>query len=103
VRQAETAEELMRSRYAAYAVGATDYVFRTWHPRRRPSDVALEPGLSWLGLSVLGVTDGSPSDDLGTVEFVATFRSPRGPGRLREVSAFERRAGRWFYVDGVVS
>ena len=26
----------MRSRYSAYAVGDTDYVWRTWHPRTRP-------------------------------------------------------------------
>ena len=37
---AETPEELMRSRYAAYAVGDVDYVFRTWHPRTRPDDLS---------------------------------------------------------------
>ncbi|HVX54620.1 YchJ family protein, partial [Nocardioides sp.] len=35
-RQAGSALELMRSRYAAYALGKADYVFRTWHPRTRP-------------------------------------------------------------------
>ena len=34
--QAATAEELMRARYAAYAVGDTSYVFRTWHPAPAP-------------------------------------------------------------------
>ena len=35
-RQAETAEQLMRARYSAYAVDDLDYVWRTWHPRTRP-------------------------------------------------------------------
>ena len=35
-RQAETAEQLMRARYSAYAVDNLDYVWRTWHPRTRP-------------------------------------------------------------------
>ena len=29
----------MRSRYAAYVLGRSDHVFRTWHPRTRPDDV----------------------------------------------------------------
>ena len=27
----------MRARYSAYAVGDLDYVWRTWHPRARPT------------------------------------------------------------------
>ena len=37
-RHAETAEELMRSRYAAYALGNADYLFRTWHPAHAARD-----------------------------------------------------------------
>ncbi|MCB0909908.1 MAG: SEC-C domain-containing protein, partial [Nocardioidaceae bacterium] len=42
---APTAERLMRSRYAAYAVGDAGYVFRTWHPRTRPEHIELDPDL----------------------------------------------------------
>ena len=71
---AATAAELMRSRYAAYAVGDDDYVFRTWHPRTRPDDVSTDPGLAWTGLEVLG----SGED---WVEFAAsyTLHGRRGP------------------------
>ena len=31
----------MRSRYSAYACGDSDYLFRTWHPRTRPPDAAI--------------------------------------------------------------
>jgi len=36
---AQTPEELMRSRYSAYALGELDYVWRTWHPRTRPDSI----------------------------------------------------------------
>ena len=92
--QAETPEELMRSRYSAYAVGDTDYVWRTWHPRTRPERVT-EHGIEWTGLEVI---DAHGDAETGVVEFVARHSG----GGLHEVSRFERRAGRWFYVDGDV-
>lgn len=99
---ATTAEQLMRSRYAAYAVGDLDHVFRTWHPRTRPSDVQPSPGLTWQGLEIGRVDAGGPDDPAGTVEFRARFAGPEGAGVLHETSRFERRAGRWVYVDGDV-
>jgi len=94
--EAETAEELMRSRYAAYAVGDLDHVWRTWHPRTRPDALEPVPGLTWTGLTVEDATEDE-------VEFEATYERGGTPGRLRERSRFERRRGRWVYVDGVVS
>jgi SEC-C motif domain protein len=85
--QAETPERLMRSRYAAYALGDHDYVWRTWHPRTRPLEVR-GPSLRWTGLVVHEAT----GDE---VEFTATHTE----GRLHERSRFARRAGRWFYLE----
>jgi SEC-C motif-containing protein len=99
---AATAEELMRSRYAAYAVGDLDHVFRTWHPRTRPDVITASPGLTWTGLTILSTDRGGPDDDTGEVEFRATYRTAEGTGVLHERSRFERRAGRWVYVDGDV-
>ncbi|GAA1164367.1 YchJ family protein [Nocardioides aquiterrae] len=89
--QAETAEELMRSRYAAYAVGDLDHVFRTWHPRTRPDDLAPDPALTWTGLTVVAAGE-------DWVEFVAAYERDGRPGEMRERSVFERRGGRWVYV-----
>lgn len=89
--QAGTAEELMRSRYAAYAVGDLDHVFRTWHPRTRPDDLEPDPTLTWTGLEVLG----SGED---WVEFVASYERGGVAGSRHERSVFERRGGRWVYV-----
>ncbi len=97
-RWASTAEELMRSRYTAYAVGDVDHLFRSWHPRTRPplDDVAQ---LDWQGLEILGTEAGGEADEQGVVEFVARHTG----GELHERSRFERRAGRWVYVDGDLS
>jgi SEC-C motif-containing protein len=100
--QATTAEELMRSRYAAYAVGDLDHVFRTWHPRSRPEQLTADPDLTWTGLEVLDTAGGGPEDAAGEVEFAAHYETRAGRGVLHERSRFERRAGRWVYVDGEV-
>lgn len=99
-RPAATAEELLRSRYAGYARGHLDHVFRTWHPRTRPDDLTPTPGLTWTGLEVLRTVAGGAGDDTGTVEFRARFRDATGEHVLHETSRFERRGGRWVYVDG---
>lgn len=90
-KQADTAEELMRSRYSAYALGDTDYVWRTWHPRTRPEQVPPDPAARWIDLEII-----ESGED--TVE----FRARHTTGVLHERSRFERRAGRWFYVDGTL-
>jgi SEC-C motif-containing protein len=94
--QAATPEELMRARYAAYAVGDLDYVFRTWHPRTRPAVIEPDPALTWTGLTV----EDASGDE---VEFTATYQRAGVAGARHERSRFERRRDRWVYVDGVVS
>lgn len=90
----------MRSRYTAYAVGETDHLFRTWHPRTRPEDVAPDEALTWTGLEVL---DAPPAEeDDGVVEFRAHWQWQGQHGAIHERSRFTRRAGRWVYVEGDV-
>ncbi len=99
---APTAEALMRSRYAAFAVGDAGYLLTTWHPSTRPADLDLDDDVTWRRLDVVATSAGGPLDRAGVVEFVAHFRSTetRERGSLHEVSSFVREDGRWFYVDG---
>lgn len=102
---APTAELLMRSRYTAYAVGAGDHLFRSWHARTRPDDVDPDDRVRWVGLEVLEVVDGGPDDTDGVVEFRAHWVSddddPTRRGEVHERSAFTRRGGRWVYVEAL--
>lgn len=91
----------MRSRYSAFAYGEADYLFRTWHPRTRPADVTVDPGITWTGLQVIDTVAGGAGDDSGEVEFTARYESAGRAGSLHERSRFKRRAGRWFYLDAV--
>ncbi|MCP9276158.1 YchJ family protein [Mycolicibacterium arenosum] len=99
-RHAETAEELMRSRYSAYAAERSDYIWATWHPRTRSAEPVSGSGPEWFGLEIIDVVDGQPGDDTGEVEFRAYYRENQRTGTLHERSRFAVRARRWFYLDG---
>ncbi|GAB4035688.1 MAG: YchJ family metal-binding protein [Rubrivivax sp.] len=96
---APDAEALMRSRYVAYVLDRIDHLRATWAPETCPADLAPSPpGLRWLGLEVKRHV---PLDDThATVEFVARSKLGGRAHRLHETSRFERRGGRWLYVDG---
>ncbi len=91
----------MRSRYSAYALGETAYVWRTWHPRTRPDEASLASATRWLGLEIVEVVDGEAWDSVGIVAFVASYAHGRRTETMRERSEFEKRAGRWVYVGPV--
>lgn len=94
-RLAQTALELMRSRYTANFYGNAEHLWRTWHPRTRPAQVTLDRDLTWTGLRIVQTEDGDAGQDSGVVEFVASYVG----GSMRERSLFERRGGRWLYLD----
>lgn len=95
-----TAERLMRSRYAAFALGLAPYLLATWHASTRPETLDLDPEVDWKRLLVESVDAGGPFDASGTVTFTAIARTPAGRYAQRERSRFVREGGRWYYVDG---
>jgi SEC-C motif-containing protein len=99
--QAATAEQLMRSRYSAFAVGDTGYLLETWHPRTRPPALDLDPDVRWTGLDILVTSGGALLDREGTVEFRAHYRTAGRGGAQHERSRFLRDGARWRYLDGV--
>lgn len=91
----------MRSRYSAYVLGLEAYLRNTWHPSTCPADLSLDAeGVKWIGLDVRRCERGGPSDEEGIVEFVARYKVQGRAHRLREISRFVRKDGRWHYVDG---
>lgn len=98
-----TAEALMRSRYSAYCRGRLDYVHETWHPRTRDSGGLTQtdgPRPQWIGLQILAVRAGAPTDGAGEVEFIARYKIGGRALRLHEISRFVRLGGRWVYEGG---
>lgn len=96
---AQTAEQLMRSRYSAFVLADIDYLFDTLHPaQRQPNErsqlAATIHQTDWLGLTIL---DAKESE----VEFVAFYQT-EGIQQLHERSHFEYDDGKWFYVDGMM-
>jgi len=103
---APTAEALMRSRYAAYALGRLDYIAATCAgPAAAAFDLKeaeqSQLGTRWLGLEILGTRKGREGDEDGTVSFIARYSHNGAGGELRETSRFRRIDGRWVYWDRV--
>lgn len=98
---AETAEQLMRSRYTAYTQKNTVYLLHTWHATTRPADLLLvEDENQWIGLKILAKHAGGKNDEKGQVEFLARFKINGKAYRLHEKSEFIRENGQWYYVSG---
>jgi SEC-C motif domain protein len=95
---AATAEQLMRSRYSAFAVGDTAYLLRTWHSSARPRVLKLDPSLRWTRLAVLETHDGGLFDTTGIVRFRAMYVDDGQRGVQAETSRFVREDGRWAYL-----
>ena len=99
---AETAQQLMRSRFSAFARGLDAYLLASWHPSTRPATLELDEGVQWRRLQIVDAVAGAAGDAEGVVEFRASYRDPDGAaGLLHERSRFVRdSAGRWSYLDG---
>ncbi len=102
------AEELMRSRYSAYATVAVEYLIKTTHPatRKLHDAGAIENWAKssvWQKLEIISKTNGETKDKTGTVEFKAYFLDLKGQPQIHhERSNFTKELGKWFFVDGKI-
>ena len=93
---AATPEQLMRSRYSAFALGLTEYLLQTWHPTTQPQlDLADNP--TWLKLEILSSWQ---RNNKGFVHFRAYYQVGSELGVLEEASDFVLENQRWYYVQG---
>jgi SEC-C motif domain protein len=103
-----TAEELMRSRYSAYAIVEVEYILRTTHPstRRFHEPRAIEQwakASKWQKLEIISTDKGASADKQGTVEFKAYYLDANERSQIHhEISNFRKALGKWFFVDGRV-
>ena len=102
-REAPTPEALMRSRFAAYARGDAEYLWRTLHPdhedRGRPRDEVMRElrdasrGYRYVRLAILAA-DGE------NVTFRAGVFQKGADRSFVERSRFARDGGGWRYLSG---
>lgn len=102
----DTAEKLMRSRYAAYTLVDVDYLKKTLAPESRNDFDAAQTKkwagqAEWKGLQIQRTENGGPEDKKGVVEFTATYATEGTTLEHHEVSEFRKdEKGQWFFVDG---
>ncbi|MGQ0287332.1 YchJ family protein [Pasteurellaceae bacterium 22721_9_1] len=99
------AEQLMRSRYAAYALKNIDYIVQTTAPSQQCllDQAALQQWAEqtqWLGLQI--VAQQQLSKQHSAVEFNAFFAAENGEQTHHEHSLFVQIDQRWYFVDPTV-
>lgn len=107
---AQTAEQLMRSRYSAYALCHIDYIVQTTVPAQQPLlDVPAIREWSqknlWLGLEVIKHL-AKIGKRHAQVEFKARFKDSNSSAAVeqvhQELSAFVLHEARWYFLDPTV-
>jgi peptide deformylase len=103
----DSALELMRSRYCAYALGLADYIIKTTHPG---SPSYHEDLMIWKEeiaefakqsrFEKLEVLDSQTKDRMASVTFIAHISQKKQDATFTEKSYFEKIKGRWFYRSG---
>ena len=101
----ETAEQLMRSRYAAYVLKNVPYIVDTTVPSQQAllNVQAIQTWAKetqWLGLKILNTE--SLTKTQSAVEFHAIFQGVEGEQTHHERSIFVKIDGRWYFVDPTV-
>ncbi len=99
---ADTAEDLMRSRYTAFTENNWEYLVLTSHPEEkkemaRLESALLDPSAHWKKLEILGTSKGREQDSEGQIDFIAHYEKDGDLQTLRESSRFYKVNGRWVY------
>jgi SEC-C motif-containing protein len=100
---ANSAEQLMRSRYSAFVMANVAYLIATLQVDQRQyndKDILRQTieQQQWLGLAIIHHKSTGIN---ATVEFVA-FYQHQPTRQLHERSHFIKENGHWFYVDGEI-
>lgn len=104
-RPAATAEQLMRSRYTAYAKAETAYLRDSLPPDQRNDFDEKSTGdwarnSEWHKLQIIEAQSGGPDDIEGTVEFIATFSQNGITRNHHELAFFKKIDSVWYFQNG---
>jgi SEC-C motif domain protein len=101
--------ELMRSRYAAYALHKADYIIQTTHPKNRSYEKDLARWkenilmfcltTQFKGLEIVEFIAGQKQ---ASVTFIAYLENQGKDVSFKEKSLFEKVDGRWLYKEGLL-
>ncbi len=101
----ETPEQLMRSRFTAFALKKMNYIFETTDPQTR-TKFDMKANEEWAQSSQfqkLEILNTSFENNKGQVEFRATFQTGEQPPQTHhELSKFRKQAGVWYFREGKV-
>jgi len=101
---ADTAEDLMRSRFSAFAKGLWSYLEQTRYPDGQELSAwyktkFMHDEISWTKLDILDAKKGDSCDEEGEVSFIAHYVENGEQKTLQEVSRFIKEEGKWFYNE----
>ena len=103
--KAQSPEQLMRSRYSAYAFKHSEYIYETYsnttkvnHSVKEIDEWANET--KWLNLTVLNTSD-YQNIEKPTVTFEAIYQHKKTFYKMSETSNFIKENGFWRYIDGL--
>jgi SEC-C motif domain protein len=102
-RESDTAEQLMRARYSAFATGAIDFIVATTHSRTRP-EIEIQyirewsQTSTWRGLQIIDTKN--VDENKAYVSFEAQYTQAGKEQNHKEKGLFEREDGRWHFVTG---
>jgi SEC-C motif domain protein len=88
-----------------FTSGNIDYLIATHHPTKRQGAdrqtlTQTMAETQWLSLRILNSERSKEATGVGTVEFVAFYKSQGKIGQLHERSDFVRQNDRWYYLHG---
>ena len=101
--KANTAEQLMRSRYSAFTIANGEYLQLSHYSKTRPNKRELKDlikwtkSVQWVKLEVLKTEKGQENDKEGTVEFRAYFFRNGKLDVIHEKSIFLMDSAYWVY------
>src|SRR3954470_2795100 len=104
IREASTAEELLRARYTAFTRGDVDFVLSTHHSKTR-GEVKREEveewskQSEWHGLKIVQSEAGKATDPDGIISFCAEFTAQGKRQEHWEQALFQKEDGHWRFLD----